>query len=837
MPVRIKLPQKFFKKTANRARRANSGFPVKYILLIAAGVAFLVVTVIVSVLYAKYARLTDQKLAEGPFPNTSLLYAAPQLVGVGDSGTPLKLAYRLRESGYGEDARTNPTGWYHLRPDAIEIFPGERSSTDSEPGVLRFTDGKISSIIALSDNSPRTEYTLEPQLLSSLYDKNREKRRLVKYDDIPPVLVQAVISIEDKRFFQHSGFDPIRIVKAVWVDLREHRKDQGASTLTQQLARNLWLDLRKTWTRKFDELLITVHLERKLTKQKIFEYYANEVDLGRRGSFAIRGFGEAAQAYFGKDIRSLTLPEAATLAGLIQEPSRRNPIRWPERAKARRNVVLQQMLDNGYISKSQYDEAADAALVTAKQGIESADAPYFVDLVNERLTDEFQDRDFGDSGSKIYTTLDPDLQRDAAEAVSDGIREVDTILAKRHKAGIAPEEAQAALICLDPHTGEIKALIGGRNYGMSQLNHAVANRPSGSAFKPFVYAAALNTGLWDQPDPMTASTIFPDEPRTFLFDGKPYEPVDYHHGDWLGNVTLREAFAKSLNVPAVEVAEQAGYGAVADLAHKAGLANIRATPAEALGAYDVTPLELAGAYTIFANNGVMVQPRMISSIVDQSGNDLWESEPQTKKILDPRVNFVLVNLMEGVLNNGTGAGVRARGFTLPAAGKTGTSHDAWFAGFTTKLLCVVWVGLDNYQDIKLDGAKAALPIWTEFMKRAHKHRAYRDVTNFAVPEGVVSAQIDADTGQLATSACPRVVTDYYLLGTQPVQFCMLHQGGSTEIAGWESSPAPTQASVPTVLPTQAMSQPPPGAPPNPNNNPQQKPKKKGFFDKLKSIFH
>ncbi len=839
MPVRIKLPHKFFRKTAgNRSGSKKSAFPVKYILLSTAGAACLAAIIVVSVLYAKYARLTDEKLAQGPFPNTSLLYAAPQLIGVGDRGTPLQLAARLRESGYGEDARTNPTGWYHLRPDAIEIFPGDRSSTDSEPGVLRFKDGRISSILALSDNSPRTEYTLEPQLLSSLYDKSREKRRLVKYDDIPPILVHAVISIEDKRFFQHSGFDPIRIVKALWIDLREHRKDQGASTLTQQLARNLWLDLRKTWTRKFDELLITIHLERKLTKQKIFEYYANEVDLGRRGSFAIRGFGEAAQAYFGKDIRSLTLPEAATLAGLIQEPSRRNPVRWPDRAKARRNVVLQQMLDNGYISKSQCDAAAESPLVIVKQGIESADAPYFVDLVNKRLEDEFQDRDFDDSGSKIYTTLDPDLQRDAAQAVADGIRGVDAILARRHKHGGPLEEPQVALICLDPHTGEVKALIGGRNYGMSQLNHAVAKRPSGSAFKPFVYAAALNTGLWDQPDPITASTIFPDEPRTFMFDGKPYEPVDYHHSNWLGNIPLKEAFAKSLNVPAVEVAEQAGYGAVADLAHKAGLNDIQPTPAEALGAYNVTPLELAGAYTTFANNGVMVQPRMISSIVDESGNDLWESEPQTKKILDPRVNFVLVNLMEEVLRSGTGAGVRARGFTLPAAGKTGTSHDAWFAGFTTKLLCVVWVGLDDYQDIKMEGGTAALPIWTEFMKLAHKRRAYRDVTEFPVPDGVVSAQIDSDTGQLATSACPHVVTDYYLLGTQPVQFCMLHQGGSTEIAGWEASPPPApQAAVPTVLPTQAMSQPPPGAQPNPNNNPQQKPKKKGFFDKLKSIFH
>src|SRR6185437_5529725 len=368
----------------------------------------------------------------------------------------------------------------------------------------------------------------------------------------------------------------------------------------------------------------------------------------------------------------------------------RNPVRWPERAKARRNVVLKAMLENNYISEYQYLDAIRAPLVLSKQGPESADAPYFVDLVNDRLGDRFQDRDFQASGMRIYTTLDADLQRDATAAVAEGMREVNSILAKRRKRGEAFDAPQVALICIDPHTGEVKALVGGRNYGMSQLNHAVAKRPSGSVFKPFVYAAALSTGLWDQPNAVTASTIVLDEPKTFLFAGKPYEPVDYHHSSWLGNVTLRDAFAKSLNVPAVEVAEQAGYGAVADLAHKAGLEDIRATPAEALGAYDVTPLDMAGAYTLFANNGVMVQPRMISHIVDESGTELWASEPQTKQILDPRVNFLVVSLMEEVLHSGTGASVRARGFTLPAAAKTGTSHDAWFAGFTTKLLCIVW---------------------------------------------------------------------------------------------------------------------------------------------------
>ncbi len=808
--------------------------------------AVAIIGVILSVYYAKYARLTDEKLAQGPFPNSSLLYAAPQVVGIGDPGTPLKFAARLRESGYGEDARTNPIGWFHLRPDAIEIFPGDSSNSEAEPGVIRFEDAKISSIIALSDNTPRTEYTLEPQLLSALYDKNREKRRLVRYDDIPPVLVHAVISIEDKRFFQHSGLDPIRIVKAMFVDIRERRNAQGASTLTQQLARNLWLDSRKTWTRKFDEVLITVHLERKLTKEKIFEYYSNQVDLGRRGSFAIRGFGEAAQAYFGENIRQLSLPEAATLAGLIQEPSYRNPVRQPDRAKARRNVVLKAMLDNGYISEPQFEAAAAAPLVIAKQGMESADAPYFVDLVNERLSENFQDRDFQDSGSKIYTTLDPQLQRDAAEAVANGMHEVDEVIQRRHqKEGGPLEEPQVALICLDPHTGEIKALIGGRNYGLSQLNHVLAKRPSGSIFKPFVYAAALNTGLWDQPNPITASTIFQDEPHTFFFDGKPYEPVDYHHSDWLGDVTLRTAFAKSLNVPTVEVAEQVGLSAVAQLAHKAGLEDIRATPAMALGSYDVTPIEMAAAYTIFANNGTMVQPRLISHIADKSGSDVWSSQVATKKILDPRVNFLMISLMQEVLRSGTGAGVRARGFTLPAAGKTGTSHDAWFGGFTSKLLCIVWVGLDDYQDIKMDGAKAALPIWTEFMKRAHQHRAYRDVSDFDVPEGVVSAQVDPETGMLATSACPRVVTDYYLLGTQPTQFCPLHQGGSTEIAGWETAPSsPAQGSRELPPPPTIQGQPAAGnavplnGPPNGQSpsNPNPGQKKKSLLDKLKSIF-
>lgn len=837
MPVRIKLFHS--QSPSRRSAPSKPAAPIARYIVFGAIAVFAVLLGFVIFSYLRLAHISDEKLAHGPFPNSSVLFASADLVAVGDPGTPASFAARLRESGYAEDAHSNPMGWYHLRSDAIEIFPGDRSYSNSEPAVIRCANGKIAQIIALSDNSARTEYTLEPAILSTLFDKSREKRRIVRFDDIPPVLVQAVISIEDKRFFQHSGFDPIRITKAIFVDVSRGKKSQGASTLTQQLAKNLWLDPGKTFQRKFDELLITLHLEHRLTKQKIFEYYANQVDLGRRGSFDIRGFGEAAQAYFGKGIGGLTLPEAATLAGLIQEPSRRNPVKWPDRAKARRNVVLKQMLENGYITEAQYNIACEAPMVIAKQGAESADAPYFVDLVNDRLADKFDEEDFQQSGAKIYTTLDTELQRDATEAVTEGLKEVDAIIAKRHlKKGGPLSFPQVALLCLDPHTGEVKAFVGGRNYGSSQLDHAISSRPSGSVFKPIVYAAALNTGLSDQPDAVTVSTLFSDTPQTFDFDGQSYSPTDYHKEAWEGDVTVRTAFIKSLNVPAIEVAQRAGYRTVANLAHELGLEDIRATPSMALGTYNVTPLDMAGAYTAFANDGVFVRPELISRIVDKNGREIWSATPNTKRVLDPRVNFLVVSLMEDVLNYGTGGGVRARGFQLPAAGKTGTSHDAWFAGFTSKLLCVVWVGLDDYSDIKMQGKDAALPIWTNFMKRAHQHRAYRNVSTFAIPDGVVSAQVDISTGALATSSCPPdlVRNEFYLAGTQPVEFCALHAGGVTQYANWEQ--------LPTAPPMNGATTPPPPPPDvnadgntqQPQNPKDQKPKK-GILDKLKSIFH
>jgi penicillin-binding protein 1B len=343
--------------------------------------------------------------------------------------------------------------------------------------------------------------------------------------------------------------------------------------------------------------------------------------------------------------------------------------------------------------------------------------------------------------------------------------------------------AQVALVALDAQTGEVKALVGGRAYGASQFDHATAKRQPGSSFKPFVYTAALSTALSDDGPELTAASSVDDEPTTFLFNGQSYQPGD-HDQQYAGRVTLRYALAHSLNIPAVKIAEEVGYDKVARVARAAGLnVNIAPTPSIALGSYEVTPLEMAGAYTVFANYGARLSPALIRSVRDQNANSIFEWHPARKPAVDPRVAYLVENMMEEVLRSGTGAGVRSRGFYLPAAGKTGTSHDGWFAGFTSKLICVVWVGFDDNRDIKLEGARSALPIWTEFMKRAHQQPEYRNVHEFAAPSGVVTVSIDADSGELATPSCPNIRSEVFIEGTQPRVFCHLHDGSRPAAAG------------------------------------------------------
>ncbi|MBI3697119.1 MAG: PBP1A family penicillin-binding protein [Acidobacteria bacterium] len=803
----------------------------------------------------KYSRLIDRKLSGGPFNTPSKIFAAPEAVYVGQPLRPGEVVSRLRNAGYSESS-ANRNGWYRVRADAVEIFPGVDSYFTAEPAVVKFAGNKVARIVSLRDNTDQSLYDLEPELITNLFDKSREKRRLVRFEEIPPILRNAIIAIEDKRFFEHRGFDPLRLIKAAYIDLREMRKEQGASTLSQQLARSFFLYQDKRWTRKVAELLITLQPEQRLSKEQIFEFYCNQIYLGRRGSFNIHGIGEAAQAYFGKDFRDLSLPEAATVAGIIQRPGYFDPFRNPDRVRDRRNLVLYAMLQNDFITKQQYEDAVKVPLGVAASAVESSDAPYFVDLINEQLQARFPEKDLVTQVYRVYTTLDLNLQRAAVEAVRYGMPLVDEqIKRQRRFRGKTPPVPQCALVALDPHTGEVKALLGGRNYGMSQLNRVVAKRQPGSSFKPFVYAAALESALEPATGPiLTPVSAIEDAPTTFWFDGKPYEPSNFKH-EFHGMTTLRMALAKSMNIATVKVAETVGYDKVVGLARRAGMnLQIQPTPAVALGAYEVQPLEVAGAYTIFANGGVRLDPYMIRAVRAQTGRTVLENKPKETPVLDPRIAYMMTNLLEEVMRSGTAAGTRARGFTVPAAGKTGSSRDGWFAGYTSNLLCIVWVGLDDNTDLEIEGAKSALPIWTEFMKKAITFRAYRNPAPFEPVDGIVTAEVDPETQELATLNCPGRRTEVFIAGTQPAGYCRVHGGrpGSvpllTTVAGWDTEPEKAKADAAVM----ADAKPAPllVAPEHPRAAartitipvPPQKapaadpPKKKGFFSRIWGVF-
>ena len=579
-------------------------------------------------------------------------------------------------------------------------------------------------------------------------------------------------------------------------------------------------------------MLIAEELEQKFSKQQIFEFYGNWVNLGQRGSFAISGFAEASRAYFNKDFKDITLPEAALLAGIIQGPSRLSPYRHPERALERRNLVLDSMVDTHAITREQADKAKATPLKLAPPNVEASDAPYFVDMVRDTLINKFSEHEFNDQSYRVYTTLDPDLQKAAAQGVETGIKLVDAhtkLRTKRVKVGkkfetkVAPgPQAQVALVVLDPHTGSVLALVGGRDYGFSQLNHALSKRPTGSIFKPFVYAAAMNTALDGSPSVITPASTVTDAPSSFAYGDQIYEPRNYKE-EYHGDVTLRYALAMSLNNATVKVAEEVGYDKVADLAKLAGITSVKATPAMALGSYDAPPLDMAGAYTVFSNNGVRLSPILVNSVRNAKGDVVANFKTDQRQVLDPRIAYIMTNMMESVINNGLGyTAVRLRGFAPPAAGKTGSSHDGWFAGYTSNLLCIVWVGFDDYSDLHLSGAQTAAPIWTEFMKKAGALPQYTDMKPFAQPTGVVDVQLDKATNRLATPTCPDDYVAAFVAGTEPRETCDQQNG----VAGFFNR---LFGGGPKVLPppTSANGQDPQNADPE---------KKKGFFGKIAGIF-
>jgi penicillin-binding protein 1B len=748
-------------------------------LLTVAAVA-LVVFAVGGWYYFKYQRIVDARLKQPLFADTAKIYAAPREVRPGQMLSIRLIANELRDAGYSADGAsdTSQLGTFSEGAQTITVRPGPQSYHSQDSATIRIGSGVVQSITD-DHGQPLTSYELEPLLITGLSeDANRTKRRLVTYEEIPQNLVQAVLAIEDRRFFEHGGVNYWRLLEAGFRDVTTGQKQQGGSTLTMQLARGFFLSPEKRIKRKIIEIVITFQLEHRFSKQQIFTMYANEINLGQRGSFSIDGFGEAAQSYFGKDVPQLSLSECALLAGMIQRPNYFSPFRHPDRAIDRRNLVLDSMVETGAITKDQAERAKADGLHLSTQSVDASEAPYFVDLVHEQLLQKLGERDFNREGLRIYTSLDPDLQRVATDAVESTIHVVDERVDKLHardrKLGVPYIYPQVALVALNPHTGQVLALVGGRSYGASQLNHAVAKRPTGSIFKPFVYAAAFQTAaegtmLPGQTKLFSPVTMLSDEQTTYDLGGPNEHTLHNFEGEYHEQVTARYALMRSLNNATTGLAGMVGFAA---LAREAGIRSARGTPSVAIGAYDAEPLEMAGAYTVFANGGLYLDPWMLASVRTPTGDIITDYSPTSKQVLDPRVAYLTLSLMQNVLQGeGTGAGVRNMGFTSPAAGKTGTSHDAWFAGFTSNLLCIVWVGNDDYTDIKIQGADAAAPIWAAFMKKAVQLPQYSDTHNFSAPDGVNIVSLDKVSNLLADASCPDDYNAAFLAGTEPLETC------------------------------------------------------------------
>jgi len=755
--------------------------------------------------YVSFARLIDARLhgeRDTVFPR---VFARPLELRRGQSLTDRQLVDRLNDLGYAERTRVEKPGEFAIGAGAVTIMPRsmgfngqtvrvvfqKQTTPDVKvpgrrpaPPLRRALASRADHVQALELGSRESDrLMLDVPVLTALSTGERDKRRPVALSAIPSQMTGAVLAIEDRRYYQHPGVDPIGIAGALFSYATGRRTTlAGGSTITQQLVRNVFLpkfqgmtlqtSRERSLRRKLLEQFLAVVLTSRASKDEILEMYLNDVPLGQRGSFAIFGVAEASRLFFGKDVSNVSLAEAATIAGVIQSPSALSPFNNPARSKERRNVVLQAMVATGYATKDDADRAAREPLAVVQRALE-AEAPYFVDFVEQTLDEQYPGLTTTTTQEvDVYTTLDLHLQRVAQDAVRNGLTHVDQLLSRRKRKG----RAEAALIAVDPKTGEVLAFVGGRSYNQSQYDRAIASRRQpGSVFKPFVYLTAFERAAAEGRTDITAATIVEDEPETFEFGDQVWTPENYEK-TYDGPITFRHALAHSRNLATIHVAQLAGYDSIVALWKKLGVGNPpKPYPSIALGVFEATPYEIATAYTIFPNLGTIRPLRHLLRVM-RGGRDVTRSpREQPRVVARPDTTFLVLNMLRSVLNEGTGAGARAAGFTLDAAGKTGTTNDlrdAWFAGFTPDLLAVVWVGFDDNQPVGLSGAQAALPIWTEFMMRS---LAGHSSAAFDVPDGIEFADIDADTGKLATPGCPKVISEAFINGTQPTEICELHR--------------------------------------------------------------
>ncbi|MFM7143054.1 MAG: PBP1A family penicillin-binding protein [Alphaproteobacteria bacterium] len=725
-----------------RGRRPFLAFLATFLLF--GGIAAAVVAIPA---WRRLADVVDRKFNGRRWDFPSRILSDEFLVHVGQDVVAAGVPRRLERLGY-RIVPGAPAAAGEMRPgrDSLEVAlrPGAQGRTTTRHVRIALVHGVVSSIEDLDAGEQVAAVALEPEEITGIYRGDWEKRRAIRVVDVPPILVRSILVTEDSRFFDHHGIDVPGIGRALVTNLRSGRVRQGGSTLTQQLMKNFFLTSDRTVSRKLREVAMAVVAETRYSKMQILENYLNEIYLGQRGAQGIYGVAEASWFYFGKDPKELSLPEAATIAGLIRAPNAYSPFTAPGRARERRDTVLRLLRDSGEIDQATFEAAVATPLVVLEPRPEATDSSWFVDLVKAELAGRFPPHVLVAEGLQIHTTLDPLLQEQASKAVSSGLGALEKAHPALAKAG-GDRRLEAALVAIAPHTGEVRALVGGRDYRSSQFDRATkARRQPGSAFKPVVYLAGL---LSSGPAHLTPATMLEDAPFAWTEDGGRTWRPENDGGRYLGSVTARTALEQSLNAATARVARGVGLPAIASLGHTMGISSdLPPHPSLSLGAVEVTPLELTSVYAVLASGGTRAEPRTIRRVESRTGEVLVGETPEMTAAVPPEDAYVLTHMLEGVLDRGTARSARAMGFERPAAGKTGTTNDtrdAWFVGYTPDLVAGVWVGFDQDGKVGLPGSKAALPIWVDFMSKALAPLPPRP---FPAPPGVTMLAVDRRTG-------------------------------------------------------------------------------------------
>jgi penicillin-binding protein 1B len=713
----------------------------------------------------------------------SRVLSAPLILYPGLDHTLIDLRGTLERLGYrevhGDDL---PLGTFRWTDRELRIyrraFEHPSRAESARVVALSLSGSTIEGIRDLQTKREIGALFLEPEAVGAYYGPDREQRELVRLAELPKQMSDAVMAVEDQRFYSHVGLDFWRIGGALAANLRARSLVQGGSTLTQQLVKNFFLTPDRNLKRKLQEAAMALIVEARYDKRAILEAYLNEIYLGQRGPTQIHGVGEAARFYFGKSVRDLSLAESALIAGLIQSPNRLSPHHSPQAAVARRDLVLRLMLQQGKISQEQFAAATAEPLRVASITLDPRDARFFLDALRRELPNYYGEETLAGEGLRIYSTLDLRLQRAASRVVREELARLE-----KSSRALAPRNGQhleACLVALRPQTGEVLALVGGRDYTESQFDRCTqARRPAGSVFKAFVYAAALEPA--SGAPAITLGSQLDDTALAVPVWRGIWEPQNFDH-EFHGLVPVRTAFEKSYNVAAARLAQTIGLTRVRQLARRLGIESpLPNVPSLALGSADVTPLELARAYATFASGGVRPRVRTFEDVVDARGQTLERQPIEFERVLDSGTAYLVTSLLQGVVDRGTAAGVRERGITGPVAGKTGTSddeRDAWFAGFTPDMVAVLWVGFDEPRSLGQASAHIAVPIWARFLKEV----TGGEVSGvFPVPGDVAELEIDPTTGALALDGCAERRTEYFLRGTEPLDTC----------PPWRAAPAAT----------------------------------------------